>query len=184
VSSGADDGTVLFVGDLSRSVKEDELTALFAPYGALTAVDIKRDKLTQHNLGYAFVALASRAEATRAKLALHGFELHGRKLRIGWAQKNTTLFIGDLDGACTTQQLIRAFEPFGHIIHEETFVKQPSGKYVRHTPTSTSHLSFCSSSSFVHVVCCPLLVSVRCCCALRDSCGSRRARTRSAPRMK
>ena len=131
VSAGSDDGTILFVGDLSRGVKEEELEALFARYGTLLAVDIKRDKLTHNNLGYGFVQLSSRQEATRAKLALQGREVFGRKIRIGWAQKNTTLFVGDLDGTITTNQLIKAFEPFGHIIAEETFVKQPSGKYVR-----------------------------------------------------
>ena len=133
VSSGSDDGTILFVGDLSRSVREEELAALFAPFGTLQAIDIKRDRLTQNNLGYGFVQLATRAEATRAKKALHAFELHGRKIRIGLAKKNTTLFIGDLDGSINTAQLVRAFEPFGHIVVEETFVKQPSGKYVSHT---------------------------------------------------
>lgn len=136
VSAGSDDGTILFVGDLSRGVKEEELEALFGRYGTLLAVDIKRDKLTHNNLGYGFVQLASRAEATRAKLALQGREVFGRKIRIGWAQKNTTLFVGDLDGTITTNQLIKAFEPFGHIIAEETFVKQPSGKYVR---SNTEH---------------------------------------------
>jgi RNA recognition motif-containing protein len=129
VSAGSDDGTVLFVGDLSRTVKEEELQALFAPYGQLLAVDIKRDKVTQQNLGYGFVQLASKAEATRAKLALHSFELHGRKLRVGWAQKNTTLFVGDLDGTITTASLIHAFEPYGPVIAEESFVKLPSAKY-------------------------------------------------------
>lgn len=115
----------------TASQKEEELEALFSRYGTLQAVDIKRDKLTGNNLGYGFVQLSSRAEATRAKTALQGREVFGRKIRIGWAQKNTTLFVGDLDGSINTTQLVRAFEPFGHIIVEETFVKQPSGKYVR-----------------------------------------------------
>lgn len=130
VNGTIDDGTILFIGDLSRTVKEEDLHLLFSPFGTVVAIDIKRDRLTLNNLGFAFVQFQSRAEAQVAKKTLNGFELNSRKIRIGWAQKNTTLFIGDLDGSITTEDLIRVFEMFGPIIAEETFVKEPSRKYV------------------------------------------------------
>lgn len=141
-----EDGCVLFVGDLSRSIREEDLLQLFHPYGTLVSIDLKRDKITGTNLGYAFVTYSERQEAQRAKKALNGIELPGavgsqpgsvgvggaaptRKIKVGWASKNTTLFIGDLDGSITSKDLIKVFEPFGMLVHEETFVKEPSRKY-------------------------------------------------------
>jgi len=86
-------------------------------------------KITQNNLGYGFVQFKARDEAAKAREALHGAEVGGRKIRIGWAQKNTTLFIGDLDGTITTPQLREIFSKFGPVVEEETFVKAGSGKF-------------------------------------------------------
>ena len=90
---------------------------------------MKRDKVTGNNLGYGFLHLAHRSSAERAKRELSGVELLGRRLRIGWAQKNTTLFIGDLDGTVTSDDLRRLFAPFGPVIAEETFVKSAPSHY-------------------------------------------------------
>jgi hypothetical protein len=46
------------------------------------------------------------------KAALNGIEIASRKVRIGWAQKNTTLFIGDLDGNVTTEELRQVMTVF------------------------------------------------------------------------
>lgn len=124
-----DDQSILFVGDLARAVTEAEIRELFNTIGEVAMVDIKRDKVTNNNLGYGFVQMKTRELAVAAKKALHGQELGNRKIRIGWAQKNTTLFIGDLDGTITSEQLRDVFRPFGQIIDEETFVKSGSMKY-------------------------------------------------------
>ena len=42
-------------------------------------------------------------------------DLHGRKIRVGWAQKNTSLFIANLHDAVTTEQLKTIFRPFGEL---------------------------------------------------------------------
>lgn len=68
-------------------------------------------------------------EANKAKEMLNGTEISSRKVRIGWAQKNTTLFIGDLDGTVSTQALRKIFGEFGELVEDETFVKPGSGKF-------------------------------------------------------
>jgi hypothetical protein len=50
-----DQWATLFVGDLAKSVHEQHLYQLFAKYGTVSYVEIKRDKLTLNNLGYGFV---------------------------------------------------------------------------------------------------------------------------------
>lgn len=58
------------------------------------SIDIKRDKQTGRNLGYGFIQMGSHEEACEAKRRLHEAEISGRKIRIGWAQRNTALFVG------------------------------------------------------------------------------------------
>ena len=60
----------------------------------MVAVDIKRDKQTMRNLGYGFVQMSTHQEAEAAKEKMHETEIQGRKIRVGWAQRNTALFIG------------------------------------------------------------------------------------------
>lgn len=119
----------LFVGDLARNATEEEIEKVFSRYGEVLNVDIKRDKVTHNNLGYGFVQFRTREQAMEAKERLNGIEICNRKVRLGWAQKNTTLFIGDLDGTVSTAQLREIFRKFGEIVEEETFVKAGSGKY-------------------------------------------------------
>jgi hypothetical protein len=52
-----------------------------------------------------------------------------RPIRIGWAQKNTNLFIGDLDPSVTNEMLREAFKAFGDIIEDETFAKNQNYGY-------------------------------------------------------
>jgi RNA recognition motif. (a.k.a. RRM, RBD, or RNP domain) len=60
---------------------------------------------------------------------LNRFELHGRRLRVGWAQKNTSLFIGNLDDTVTTEDLRAAFRPYG--ILEEVRVLHVKQVYIQ-----------------------------------------------------
>lgn len=128
-SASGDDLCNLFVGDLSRTVTEDQISEVFSRHGQVLMVDIKRDKVTNNNLGYGFVQLATRKQAEEAKDALHGADIGGRKVRIGWAQKNTTLFVGDLDGTVSTDTLRSTFAKFGPLVDDETFVKAGSGRF-------------------------------------------------------
>lgn len=129
ISEEDDQGAVLFVGDLSRAATEATLRAAFETCGEVVTVDIKRDKVTNNNLGYGFVQYRNYADCIKAKSIMKDKEIAGRRIRLGWAQKNTTLFVGDLDGTITTQQLRDVFSQFGPLIVEETFVKSPGGKF-------------------------------------------------------
>jgi len=118
---------IIFVGDLSRTVKDQDLRKEVEKYGTVINIDIKRDRVTNNNLGYGFVQFSSREEAVAAKKALHGKELCGRRLRIGWAQRNTTLFVGDLDNCVEEETYRNAFEEFGDLVYDETYFKVIKG---------------------------------------------------------
>ena len=116
----------LLVGDLAKTASESQLRELFARFGRVVSMDIKRDRETSNSLGYAFVTLATRESAVQAKAALTGVSFLGRSLRLGFASRTTTLFVGDLDASVASEALRSAFQQFGDLI--ECFVKV-GGKY-------------------------------------------------------
>jgi hypothetical protein len=118
---------ILFIGDLARGLNEADLAQAFACMGKVEMVDIKRDKLTMRNLGYGFVQMSTREEAAAAKERMQDVEIQGRRIRVGWAQRNTALFIGDLDESTTIDDVHRAFGLFGPLYEDQTYLRQ--GKY-------------------------------------------------------
>ncbi|KAM3573914.1 hypothetical protein VYU27_004113 [Nannochloropsis oceanica] len=119
--------SILFIGDLARGLTEADLVQAFECVGKVQMVDIKRDKLTMRNLGYGFVQMSTREEAAAAKKRMQDVEIQGRRIRVGWAQRNTALFIGDLDASTTIDDLHRAFGLFGPLYEDQTYLRQ--GKY-------------------------------------------------------
>jgi RNA recognition motif-containing protein len=125
-----EDERCLFIGDLARGLTEEQLSSAFESFDVVN-VEIKRDRVTNFSLGYGFVILKTREQATAAKKAMHRQMVGGRAIRVGWAQKNTNLFIGDLDPAITSEQLREVFRRFGPLYEEETFVKNRNYGFAR-----------------------------------------------------
>jgi cold-inducible RNA-binding protein len=76
----------LYVGNLSRSVTEDTLQALFAPFGQVVSVKIIIDKFTGSPKGFGFVVLGSVAEGQAAIDALNGKSFEGQNLKVNKAR--------------------------------------------------------------------------------------------------
>ena len=76
----------IFVGNMSFQTTEDDIRALFQSYGEITRINIPTDRDTGRARGFAFVEMASAAEAAGAIAALNGKELDGRQLRVNEAQ--------------------------------------------------------------------------------------------------
>ncbi len=70
------DATKLYVGNLSYSVRNEELKELFAQYGEVRQANVIEGK------GFGFVEMASAEESERARKALNGSDFKGRALRI------------------------------------------------------------------------------------------------------
>lgn len=71
-SSKSDGGEhKLYVGMLSRSTTEDEVRALFEPYGTISEIFMMTDKQTGQSKGQGFVKFSSKSDAQRAINALH-----------------------------------------------------------------------------------------------------------------
>ena len=78
--------TKLYVGNLSYDVTENGLKDMFAPYGAVTEVNLVMDRVTGKPRGFAFVSLATKEAADAAIQALNGREWEGRNLTVNEAR--------------------------------------------------------------------------------------------------
>jgi RNA recognition motif-containing protein len=79
-------GNKIFVGNLSWEATEEELNSLFSDAGQVTSVKIITDKFTRQPKGFAFVEMASDAEAVKAITALNGTMLRDRALTVNEAR--------------------------------------------------------------------------------------------------
>ncbi len=76
----------LYVGNLSYSVRDDDLEQEFAPYGNVQSAKVIMDRDTQRSKGFAFVEMSSASEAEAAIQALHGKNLSGRDMTVNIAR--------------------------------------------------------------------------------------------------
>ena len=76
----------LFVGNFSFSTTEDDLRALFEPYGTIDSVSVVTDRTTGRARGFGFVEMPERGQAEKAIEALNGKEVGGRTLNINEAR--------------------------------------------------------------------------------------------------
>jgi RNA recognition motif-containing protein len=76
----------IYVGNLSYSVTQDDLTQTFAEYGTVKNVQLPKDRETGRFRGFAFVEMDTDAEETAAIEALDGAEWMGRNLKVNKAK--------------------------------------------------------------------------------------------------
>lgn len=79
-------GTRLYVGNLAYSATEEELKSLFEQAGTVTSVAVIKDRESGRSKGFAFVEMASDAEAQKAIDILNGKKIGGRDLRVSIAR--------------------------------------------------------------------------------------------------
>jgi RNA recognition motif-containing protein len=79
----------IFVGNLSFSTTQEELTAMFSEFGAVDQVEIVKNRDTGQSRGFAFVAMGDPGEAEKAINALNGREVNGRALNVNEARPKT-----------------------------------------------------------------------------------------------
>jgi RNA recognition motif-containing protein len=76
----------IYVGNLSYSVTQDDLTKVFSEYGTVTRVQLPTDRETGRVRGFGFVEMESEAAETAAISALDGAEWMGRALKVNKAR--------------------------------------------------------------------------------------------------
>ena len=79
----------IYVGNLSWSLKDQDLANLFSPFGEVTSAKIVTDKFTQRSKGFGFVEMANDAEAQTAIDSLNNTEVEGRNLVVNESRPKT-----------------------------------------------------------------------------------------------
>jgi RNA recognition motif-containing protein len=79
----------LFVTNISRTVNEAALQALFSKLGQVLSVKIIADKYTGQSKGFGFVEMPVETEALEAIKKLTNAEFFGRKLMVSKARPKT-----------------------------------------------------------------------------------------------
>ena len=79
-------GNKLYVGNLSYSVRDENLQQRFSEYGTVTSAKVMMDRDTGRSKGFGFVEMGSDAEAQAAIDGLHGKEFGGRTLTVNEAR--------------------------------------------------------------------------------------------------
>ena len=76
----------LFVGNLSRSTTREELNALFARAGDVTAADVIKDRKSGESKGYGFVTMSAQNEADKAVSMFNTYLLSDQALKVSLAK--------------------------------------------------------------------------------------------------
>eukprot|EP01054_Gregarina_sp_Poly1_P002660 Gregarina_sp_Poly_1__2659@NODE_1726_length_3453_cov_243_116952_g1090_i1_p1_GENE_NODE_1726_length_3453_cov_243_116952_g1090_i1NODE_1726_length_3453_cov_243_116952_g1090_i1_p1_ORF_typecomplete_len639_score108_25RRM_1/PF00076_22/9_5e14RRM_1/PF00076_22/1_7e21RRM_1/PF00076_22/0_0042RRM_5/PF13893_6/0_0034RRM_5/PF13893_6/1_4e09RRM_5/PF13893_6/2_8e03RRM_5/PF13893_6/0_76RRM_7/PF16367_5/0_2RRM_7/PF16367_5/6_4e06Limkainb1/PF11608_8/12Limkainb1/PF11608_8/5_6e05Limkainb1/PF11608_8/12RRM_8/PF11835_8/1_6e03RRM len=96
--------TKIYVGGLIDSlagITSDELRQLFSPFGSILQIDIPKDPYTGRSRGYAFVQFKNAQEAREAMTAMHGFDIGGKQIKVGFAgeEQRSTSTSSTVDGS-------------------------------------------------------------------------------------
>ena len=78
--------TRIYVGNLNKSTTQDEINTLFAQAGAVTSVDLVKDKGTGSSRGFAFVSMPEQAEAEKAISMFNAYSLADNELKVNVAK--------------------------------------------------------------------------------------------------
>lgn len=79
-------GKRLYVGNLSYSVRDQELQQLFSQYGKVDSAQVIMDRATDRSKGFGFVEMSNDTEAQAAINALNGKDSNGRPLTVNEAK--------------------------------------------------------------------------------------------------
>ncbi len=79
-------GTRLYVGNLSYDAMENDLQTLFEQAGSVVKCDIMIDRQTGQSKGFAFIEMATQADADKAIETCNGKDLEGRALTVNEAR--------------------------------------------------------------------------------------------------
>jgi RNA-binding protein 39 len=81
--TGSNPATRLYVGSLHFNLTEEDIKAVFEPFGAILSVDLHREPGTLKSKGFCFIQFASGTDAEKAIQHMNGFELAGRQIKVG-----------------------------------------------------------------------------------------------------
>ncbi|KAK3132431.1 hypothetical protein QOZ80_6AG0521370 [Eleusine coracana subsp. coracana] len=125
----------LYVGNIPRTVTNDELRNMFAEHGTVERAEVMYDKYTNRSRRFGFVTMSSAEEANAAIEALNGTEVEGRKIKVNvtesflpnidrsapepepvFVDSQYKVYVGNLAKTVTTEVLKNFFSEKGQIL--------------------------------------------------------------------
>jgi cold-inducible RNA-binding protein len=76
----------LYVGNLSYSVRDDDLQQQFSSFGTVESAKVMMERDTGRSKGFGFVEMASAEQAQAAIEGMHGKNMGGRDLTVNIAR--------------------------------------------------------------------------------------------------
>ena len=76
----------LYIGNLSYSVRDDDLHQQFSPFGQVQSAKVMMERDTGRSKGFGFVEMSSGSEAEAAIQAMHAKNMGGRDLTVNIAR--------------------------------------------------------------------------------------------------
>ncbi|KAJ1288549.1 hypothetical protein BS78_02G097400 [Paspalum vaginatum] len=125
----------LYVGNIPRTVTNDELRDIFAALGTVERAEVMYDKYTNRSRRFGFVTMSTAEEANVAIEALNGTEVGGRKIKVNvtesflpnidrsapepepvFVDSQYKVYVGNLAKTVTTEVLKNFFSEKGQIL--------------------------------------------------------------------
>jgi cold-inducible RNA-binding protein len=76
----------LYVGNLAKSTTQEELNTLFTQAGAVSSVEIIKDRATGESKGFAFVTMGAQDTAEKAISMFNAYTLSDHALKVNVAK--------------------------------------------------------------------------------------------------
>ena len=148
-------GTKLYVGNLPWTCDSAPLAEICQDIGVVEAVEVIYDQESGRSRGFAFVTMASEADARAVINALDGNDMGGRPLRVNYPQPKgerprferserperggfggerrrddnlNKLFVGNLTWGCDESQLHQLFSDYGKVVEARIVIDRDTGR--------------------------------------------------------
>lgn len=125
----------LYVGNIPRNLKNDELQKIVEEHGAVEKAEVMYDKWSGRSRRFAFVTMKTVEDANAAIEKLNGTEIGGREVKVNITEKPLSgetsvlqaeesqfidsphkVYVGNLAKAVTTEKLQSFFASKGNVI--------------------------------------------------------------------
>ena len=84
-ANGLEGPVKLYVGSLHINITEDDIRAIFEPFGPLDFVHLQKEPKSGRSKGYAFVQFSNSGDGNKAIAQLHGLEVVGQQIKVAIA---------------------------------------------------------------------------------------------------
>ena len=88
--------TKLYVRNLSKTTTHEELHALFAQAGEVTATEVIKDRKSGESKGFAFITMSAQSEADKAVSMFNTYSLGNHALKVSMAKPREQRGIANL----------------------------------------------------------------------------------------